>query len=107
MIHGVSIVPNDINLIVDPRDYEKAKEVLQDLLTGETEIDTQRPITPFRINDIHRDIIGRGIDESLVEKVNFHGISIPVYTLKTEYEYYKKRTIKTETTKKSSLLKKL
>jgi predicted nucleotidyltransferase len=37
LIHGLDVVPNDIDLVVDPTDYARAKEALGDYLAGETD----------------------------------------------------------------------
>jgi len=90
LLHGLDVTPNDIDLVVDPQAYIKAKTLLKDLLVKVATGDTLD--TPFKINGVRGEVLARPIKDNLLEYIDLDSVKIPVHSLKTEYEFYKNRT---------------
>jgi hypothetical protein len=106
LVHGLDVVPNDIDLIVDPKDCSEIKKVLDDVLV-DTDGWPSEEKTPFIINGVGGDISVRPVNRELVITVKLGNTDILVHKLQVEYEYYKSRTDKIEENKqKISLIEK-
>lgn len=70
LVHGLDVLPNDIDIVVDEKDLGKTKSLLKNFIYE---------VYTFPIND----------DE--VGFVNLENINIKVNKLEAEYKYYKKR----------------
>ncbi len=90
LIHGLDVTPNDIDIIVNPEDFNEVQTILKDFQITDT-FQTQ-----FRINDIEVELIPRRIDSSLLENKRMDRIDVFVYKLSVEYSFYRARTDKIE-----------
>lgn len=96
LVHGLDVMPNDIDLVVDINDYEKAKLILEDIIIGNTIVDGHKLKTHLKIGDVLGDLLAYDIDSSKLVKINFYGVGIFVHQLQVEYDYYMARTDKIE-----------
>lgn len=81
MVHGLDVLPNDLDIVVDPKDYKKATEILK---------------TPTMIEGIRCETLSFTIDSQKICEVLFYGVPVKVNQLIEEYKYYKSRTDKVE-----------
>lgn len=70
LIHGLDVLPNDLDIVVDSNDLDKTKAILQNF-----------------IYEIH----AFPIYPNEVCEINIDGIKIKVNNLEAEYKYYLKR----------------
>lgn len=70
LVHGVDVLPNDIDIIVDQKDLAKARSLLKNF------------VYEVHTFPIHSDEVC---------SVNIDGIDIKVNKLEVEYKYYKQR----------------
>lgn len=91
MIHGVAVVPNDIDIVADPADYENVVNGLGDYVTGPTVTHDDTKTTPFQVDDVECEVIMHSIDPADLDPQLLNGVTVPVYKLENEYQYYKKR----------------
>lgn len=88
LIHGLDVTPNDIDIIVDPEDYNEVQTILKDFQTTDTSQ------TQYKINDIDVELVPRKIDRNLLTSKSIDRVGISVYNLGVEYNFYKARTDK-------------
>lgn len=100
LVHGLAVIPNDIDVVVNPENYDDVKTILNDVLVGITKIDGETIKTPFKICDVSGELLAHHIDRNLLTTVNIEDVSISVYQLQVEYGFYKSRTDKVEANKK-------
>ena len=92
LLQGVGVVPNDIDLVVDPKDLLESKLILKDLLINKTEPDINTKKAPFRVNGVIGELLAYKIDRNSLSTVNLGGVTVFVHKLQVELEYYKQRT---------------
>lgn len=91
LVHGVAVVPNDIDIVADPADYDKVVELLGDMVSGPTEPHGDTKTTPFMVDGVECEVIMHDIDPTELDPQALEGVEVPVYGLKYEYQYYKDR----------------
>ncbi|MCB9789972.1 hypothetical protein H6762_03235 [Candidatus Nomurabacteria bacterium] len=99
LVHGLDVIPNDIDIIIDNADYEKACELLQAFLTSSPESHGNTTKTTYTINTVEGDLLMYPIANQEIEYRSLNGQQIPVNKLELEYEFYKARTDKKEANK--------
>lgn len=100
LVHGLEVIPNDIDIAVNQENYEEAKTILKDIIAGKTETIEDTKKTPFKVNNIEGDLLAFDIDDSLLTTVNIDGVTVFAHRLEVEYEFYKARTDKLEANRK-------
>ena len=100
LVHGLDVVPNDIDVVVDPENYNEVKTIFKDILVNGIKTDGSTMKIPFKVNDIKGDLQAYSIDNNLLTKVNIDGVIIFVHKLQVEYNFYKARTDKIDFNKK-------
>jgi len=107
LLQGVDVIPNDIDLIVDPKDFLESKLILKDILINKTESDINTKKVSFRVDGISGELLAYKIDRNLLTTVNLDGVTIFVHQLQVELEYYKlRKDNKEENQKKVKLIEK-
>lgn len=81
MVHGLDVLPNDLDIVVDPKDFKKSLHILE---------------TPTVIEGIKCETLSFPIDLQKTCTILFYGVPVKVNQLKEEYGYYKLRTDKIE-----------
>lgn len=99
LVHGLDVIPNDIDVIIDPEYYKDAKYLLKDILVGIEEVDGDQMRHRFKIDYIEGELKTGHIDTNLLSTKIIDGVEISVHKLKVEYDYYKRRTDKIEANK--------
>ncbi|GAB4157156.1 MAG: hypothetical protein Fur003_0800 [Candidatus Dojkabacteria bacterium] len=94
-IHGIELIPNDIDLVAHPDDYDQVVNALNEFIVAPKQPHGDTFKTGFNINDVECELFGTNNFQQVVP-VEFEGLPLPVYTLEAEYEYYKSRTDKPE-----------
>jgi hypothetical protein len=100
LVHGIDVVPADIDLIVDLKDSNKAKVILEDLIIKDIELEEIPQKTRIKVGDIDGEILAFNINPELLTTVNVDGVDISVHQLQAEYDFYKARTDKIEANRK-------
>ncbi len=103
MVHGINIVPHDIDIFVEDKQIENVyqkffqytKEPLHSYLWKD------EPFRKFKllIDDIEIEIIELHQSRTKIQKIEFNQQLIPVSCLKDELEFYKSRPEKEATVK--------
>ena len=93
-INGLDIIPNDIDVVIDTKDYNKAKNLLKEFVTGETIDSGVTLVTPFEVNNISGDLLAFDIHDKDLEFIAIGNVKVPVNKLEVELDFYKKRTDK-------------
>ena len=97
LVHGLDCVPTDLNIIIDTDSYMNAVKSLSKYMTVETTEHHDGVNTFFQIAGVEVEAIDYGhLDRGNIIHVNMDGVSVPVYTLETEYAFYKNRDDKKE-----------
>jgi hypothetical protein len=73
-VHGIDILPNDIDIVVNKGEYDITKKLLKDYISSNTV-----------------DLLEFDINESDIEYKSVGSVKIPVNYLDIELEYYKQR----------------
>lgn len=95
LIHGLNVVPNDIDIIVEPKDFESILKVLREYVVDE---DNTTKHANFRVDGVNGEILSMTIYKNEVVEKNFKDVVIPVNDLIFEYKYYLKCSFKSEST---------
>lgn len=104
LIHGVRVEPNDIDLIIDPEDYEIGCKTFKEYAVGEIKVEGSFKKMPFMVNDISGEILNFKINSDDLTKILFNGVEVSVNRLDIEYGYYKNSTDKIEKNKEKMKL---
>lgn len=96
LVHGIDVVPNDIDLVVDNGDYNRACELLGQYLTSKPKPHGKTTKTAYKIGLVEGDLLMYPIDANDIELRDVDGHQVPVNKLELEYSYYKARTDKVE-----------
>lgn len=82
MIQGVNIVPNDLDILIHPKDLDLTVQALQQFV-----INSDHDHFEYEIFGINVEVIKYGHFES-VSPVVFCGVSVPVDSLENKLAYY-------------------
>ena len=93
LLRGIDVVPNDIDLVVDPKYRNKVMSALSSCITNKSKSGEK---IPFKIKSISGKIMLLNINRDNLTSIQLGGVEIPVFKLEVEYWYYKLRTDKVE-----------
>lgn len=104
-LHGLPILPNDIDVIVDTKGYNRAKELLGNYLISDTISLVSTSKIPFEIEGVECELVTFDIHDSNLVYKTINTSKIPINSLEIELAYYKQRTDKkVENTDKVALI---
>lgn len=94
MVHGINIIPHDIDTFVDDNSIEDIQKLFLEYITEPLHdyLWQNQPFREFKIliDDVEVEIIGlRQIDNKDIQKINYNNQSIPTYTLEYFLKLYK------------------
>ncbi|MFA5634250.1 MAG: hypothetical protein WC973_03815 [Candidatus Dojkabacteria bacterium] len=93
-VHGLDILPNDIDIIIDIKDYDKAISLLKESLPTDTSYIKEKQKITFEISQVSVDLLAFDISSNDIEYKNIGSTTIPVNSLQNELLFYKQRTDK-------------
>ena len=96
LIHGLDITPNDIVIIVDKNDYEKALKLLKPYIINDAIGAGNSDKPHFVIDSVEGEILCFSLNKENIDYRAFENTVIPVNKLEIEYGFYTKRTDKKE-----------
>lgn len=95
MVHGIKIIPHDLDILVNKEDIEKlANEFSGYIIDSLHSCSNDRGAFlkfQMKINEVMVEIIERAINKIHPVFIDFSGQKIPVNPLEEELEFYKKR----------------
>lgn len=103
-LHGIDVVPNDLDITTNHEGLEKISEILAEYKVGEPEV--KQPFVPgfrefteqeFEINGVkvtvcgeyEDDIYYRSFVDGGIKRIDFAGVSVPVFSLPAEAKAYR------------------
>lgn len=108
-LQGVKITPNDIDFVIDPKDFDRGIMLLEGIVSIEKVSDCGAKSVMVNIPNVVGEVSSLPIEKSETVQITLKGtnIQIPVYPLARELKFYEARTDKVEKNKeKIRLIKK-
>lgn len=99
LVHGLNLIPNDIDIIINPSEYSAACKLLQKYFISEEIFRNGLKKSKFIINEIECELLPVEKLKKNLEVKFIDDVPIYVNSLKTEYEMYKSRLDKIESNK--------
>ncbi|MDX9739503.1 MAG: hypothetical protein RBT33_04090 [Candidatus Dojkabacteria bacterium] len=93
-VHGLDILPNDIDIIIDIKDFNKGISLLKESLPSDTTYIEEKQKITFEISRVSIDLLAFDISSNDIEYKNIGSTIIPVNSLSNELFFYKQRTDK-------------
>lgn len=89
LLHGIDVLPNDLDIVVDPSDLNKVKLLLKSYFQNNR----------LDIDGLECEISPRPINKDLTIDIYIDSLPIKVHKLEHEYKYYKQREDQSEKVK--------
>ncbi len=95
LVHGIKVMPKDVDIAVDKEDFEAASKVIRTYFNHRTNelIFDHKPsrVTSFELWPIRGEILEADFDYSKAELKDWQGLKVEVNSLEDELRYYKQR----------------
>lgn len=99
LVRGLNLTPNDVDIIINPSEYSKACNLLQNYFNSEEPFRDGLKKAKFIINEIECELIPVEKSKKNLEIRFVDDVPVYVNSLETEYKMYKSRLDKIESNK--------